>query len=491
MFEELDLSVERSFFLKKDTTLESSGGVNLRDSAEHAHSYSLVKQFLYDGNLPTLLLDGSGCLKPSVRAEYEAQSQLCSDLLEVSADLYPLVGWAVSSSVLDGPSGLVDSLEALLELLSEHWSECYPPVNIKKPSNPVVDRYNALYAFSSKRLRWAVLDRVSWFKQVDGGGEVSLRSAQIENLSDDQLKSRGITTNTEEKSLCVPGRFASACALQDPEVLLNLRDAFKRGQEITSPGGGLAEAYNQNSAATVSSLGGSRSPGIIEFSLLNAWFEECGEFLATQMSVSLASSEEAERASKREASEPRNHVPNAQNMRGSCASSDDVQNLLEKCATYFQRNEKSNPAYIYIVYALEFYNKPFLNAIGYLKSKSDNNLKDSVKDIQTRINTLIQDADIDSLQNLMSKWEGRLVGKEGAENSDSEGQNGAGSGYVGKSECSEFIVNSREDAVSRLRDVERYISMVEPFSVSGYMVKQAISIHKMNFLELLNHFGSE
>jgi len=493
---------------------ENSTGISLLQADENMQNiYEELKTFQYEGNIETLTVDDGGGISQNVRAEYEKQLKNCELALENSCDLWALVGKAVSSGVLNGPQSLVEGIQVLHDTLDTQWEYCFPEIRQNRPRKAVLDRYNALYCLTIKALRAGILDRLPLFT-LSNGSIVSLRSLFISGLPESQLSTKGIIATEVEKNLYDATWIERVFASQSSEQLTELHDLMQAGKQLTEPSGGLTDLYNSRALATMQALGAQGAPDNLETSRLNAWFQECIEFIS-QYSSSVVAKEPSESTVGTSAPDTATDIPAS--SKSALSSVDDglvstpaeLVAGLESCIAYFHSVEPANPALIYLAYARELHNKSFLQVIRELRLRDFDSLKESVGDVAARIDTLLLDTPMDELDNVLNKWvevaESTVNALESGESgessessesdesdeSDESGESSESGGPRESQVVSRPNISERQQVLLYLSSINKYLSRSQSHSVVGSLVKRAVQVVDLPFIELLSEFSRE
>jgi len=179
---------------------------------------------------------------------------------------------------------------------------------------------------------------------------------------------------------------------------------------------------------------------------------------------------------------------------------------LESCIAYFHTVEPANPALIYLAYARELHNKSFLQVIRELRLRDFDSLKESVGDVAARIDTLLLDTPMDELDNVLNKWVEVIESTVNALESGESGESGESSESSESSESGEFSesggpresqavsrhnISERQQVLLYLTSINKYLSRSQSHSVVGSLVKRAVQVVDLPFVELLSEFSKE
>ena len=282
-------------------------------------------------------------ITPAVPPEWKVVKNLAQDLLSRSRDLRVAVPYTRALMALSGMAGLADGLCLIKRLMEERWDSVHPQLDPDDDNDPML-RINSLTSLTDLVTTIKELKEIA-FIMLPGLGALNVRGLEIANgevaVPDDQAK------------LSISSVDAAMLDVDDERLQAALDNASLAYESAVGIESGLAKQ-----------VGSSQS---LNMSVLTKNLKRAKDFLAERMArrngeagAAENSSEAGAEASAGVAFSGGGSAARPAAISGEIASRDDVQRMIDKICTYYEKYEPSSPVPMVLLRAKRLVTKNFM-----------------------------------------------------------------------------------------------------------------------------------
>jgi type VI secretion system protein ImpA len=410
--------------------------------------------------------------EPPLWSEVRRQAR---SLLGTASNQLPLHIYLIQAETnVNGFPGLHSSLQVALQLLQDQWDEAYPQPDLDDPEDMYYERVNLMNELSDQPTFLDTVYRLP-LVSVRGIGDFSTRDLDI-SLG-------GLVGSPEEQARCQTGLIRGAFAESEPELLQKVADVLRE----------LPDMCRSLEAVFAEKTG---QADVLSVDLLRQRITACRsrfhEFADDHLEISPVNDSTGEESA---VIAPAADAP----LVAEPLSTSTLTNRVMVAASfnavlfYYQEHEPSSPVRVLVACASDFVDKSFFEVIQALGPEFREDLPSLLLQLQQRpLAALLSDRFTryisgESLPILRGESPEAEVSHSDAQ--DVEGvESSSPSQVVGNSDNAS-VINSRQQVLKVLQDIEAYFTIAEPSSPIPLIVADIRKLVPKHFLEVVAEFS--
>lgn len=413
---------------------------------------------------------------PAEPPQWGEVRSLAKSLAKTAADQLALHVYLVQAEAnVKGFIGLRQSLGEVLQLLENQWDSMYPSPDLDDPDDMYYARVNLMNELSEQPSFLDALHRLP-LVSVRGLGQFSTRDIEI-SLGQ-------ISGSEEDKARCQEGLIRGAFAESDVAELQSLAESLAEIPQV------LVAIENLFSEKTGQS-------GVLSLSRLrdrvNACRSSFNEFAADHIgSAPAEESAEAQVSAEDHADEPM-EVKSRPLKASSLTNRQMVMESFDAILLYYQVHEPSSPVRILTFQARGFVNKSFFEVLQALAPAHKEDLPTLLAELQKQpIAALLGDSYARYLagESMPALDSGGASARDGGQPLDGEDESHAAAGEsTAGNNHGVRVIESREEVLALLQDIETYFTVAEPASPIPLIIADIRKLVSKRFVELVTEFS--
>lgn len=383
---------------------------------------------------------------PAEPAQWAKVKSLASELLSRAEYSLALHVYLVQAEAnLKGMTGFQAALSRLLNLLEQHWDEIDPAPDLDDPDDRYYARVNLINELSEQPAFLDAIYRVP-LVSVRGIGEFSTRCMDIATGT--------LSGNVEDQERCQEGLIRAAFAQTDPVQIQLMADCLATLHGLC----GSVEAVFAQKSEQQNSLSLQRLQERI--GVCSARFAEYGnEYMVASAGEQVAGSTEFD-----ELDEPQLGMLASPVVSCSLADRKMVQASFNAILMYYQRFEPSSPVRLLTVRVADLVDKSFFEVLQAMAPTSKEDFPALLRQLQKQpLAILLRDSYMRYLSG-----EGVLAEVEAKTETEA--------------------IESRQQVLDVMQDIESYFSNNEPASPVPVLVAEIRKLVPKHFTELIAQF---